>query len=90
MVKHDKNIGYVVPQVIEDKNKHVELKFRVRKPSGGVSFVVEDKDGNEIIRKKRWATQPSEMEKLIIPKTKLEKIEDTINIRVEGEDIYEE
>ncbi|EEB35282.1 pyridine nucleotide-disulfide oxidoreductase [Anaerococcus hydrogenalis DSM 7454] len=90
LVKHDKNIGYVVPQVIEDTNKHVELKFRVRKPSGGISFVVEDKDGNEIIRKKRWATQPSEMEKLIIPKTKFEKIEDTINIRVEGEDIYEE
>lgn len=90
LVKHDKNIGYTVPQIIEDKTQHIELKFRVRKPSGSVTFVVEDDKGDEIIRKKRWATQPSEMEKLIIPKAKLEGIEKSINIRVEGEDIYEE
>ena len=68
-VKTDKNISYIIPNVISESTTEFTLKFRVRKPMDNVSIVVRTE--NEILKKiKKFVVIPSEME--------------SINIRVNG------
>lgn len=68
-VKTDKNISYIIPNVISESTTEFTLKFRVRKPMENVSIVVRTE--NEILKKiKKFVVIPSEME--------------SINIRVNG------
>lgn len=83
-VCHDPSLGYVLPQIIDAFDEDVELKFRVRRPQADIYFVLEDENGNEILKKKKWAVQPSEMEKIIIKKEDLSKFGSKITVKVKG------
>lgn len=82
------NVGYVVPGIIypETITHHVEFFFRVRKPmeKGTVQAVC----NGEVLRKmKRTKLLPSEMERLILTKDQLSKLDGDLVIEVieEGE-----
>ena len=64
-VKTDKNISYIIPNVVNTNAKDLTLKFRVRKPMENVSIVI--KTENSIIKKiKKFVLIPSEMESINI------------------------
>lgn len=64
-VKIDKNISYIIPNVVNTNAKDFILKFRVRKPMENVSIVIKTKDS--IIKKiKKFVLIPSEMESINI------------------------
>lgn len=64
-VKTDKNISYIIPNVVNTNAKDLTLKFRVRKPMENVSIVIKTEDS--IIKKiKKFVLIPSEMESINI------------------------
>lgn len=64
-VKTDKNISYIIPNVVNTNAKDLTLKFRVRKPMENVSILI--KTENSIIKKiKKFVLIPSEMESINI------------------------
>jgi hypothetical protein len=64
-VKIDKNISYIIPNVVNTNAKEFTLKFRVRKPMENVSIVIKTEDS--IIKKiKKFVLIPSEMESINI------------------------
>ena len=64
-VKTDKNISYIIPNVVNTNAKDLTLKFRVRKPMENVSIVIKTEDF--IIKKiKKFVLIPSEMESINI------------------------
>jgi NADPH-dependent 2,4-dienoyl-CoA reductase/sulfur reductase-like enzyme len=64
-VKIDKNISYIIPNVVNTNAKDLTLKFRVRKPMENVSIVIKTEDF--IIKKiKKFVLIPSEMESINI------------------------
>ena len=78
-VKTDKNISYVIPNIIEKNSKEFEIKMRVRKPMENVALQI--KCGDNIIKKvKHFVLIPSEM---IIVKIKVDlPINDDIFVEV--------
>ena len=67
-VKVSKDIGYVVPNIINVNPKiDVDLKFRVKRPSKDKKIVIK-LNGNEIKKITKNAIIPSEMEKIKINK----------------------
>lgn len=78
----DSGIGYVVPQKIRTEyvDKNVELSFRVRNVDTDVSIEIRDSQ-KSIAKFKREHVAPGEMEKVILPKVLLDKVEgDTITV----------
>lgn len=64
-VKNDKNISYIIPNVVNTNAKDLTLKFRVRKPMENVSILIKTEDS--IIKKiKKFVLIPSEMESINI------------------------
>ena len=64
-VKTDKNISYIIPNVVNTNAKDLTLKFRVRKPMENVSILIKTEDS--IIKKiKKFVLIPSEMESINI------------------------
>lgn len=81
-------VGYTVPQLIRrsDVEKGVELSFRVRSNYTDAAIVVKDGE-TQIARFKREHMVPAEMEKIMMPKVLLDKVEGTtltISIEKEG------
>ena len=81
-------IGYIVPQRIrfDAVDQGVELSFRVR--NIGENVAIEVRDEHKIIaRFKREHVAPGEMEKVMIPKILMDKIEgDTLTVSLKQED----
>jgi len=70
IVRHDNNIGYVVPQSIEFddvEEKNVKLYMRVRQPDNNIQLVVKDNKGNLIANFKKEIVAPGSMITLTIP-----------------------
>jgi Thioredoxin reductase len=69
-VKHDNNIGYIVPQFIDFNDfqgKNVNLYMRVRKPDKEVSLIVKDSNDTMIANFKKDIVTPGSMITLSIP-----------------------
>lgn len=84
----DSSINYVIPQKIrlENVEKTQEFLFRVKRPDKRVLIVLQDQE-KEIARYKREYVFPAEMEKILVPKTLLEKIKgDKIYVSIRKED----
>lgn len=83
------DVNYVVPQYIRKDNveKMVECSFRVRQLEKDVQIVVKDQD-KVLAKYKREHMAPAEMEKIILPKAILDKVEDNeITISIEKGDM---
>lgn len=77
-------IGYIVPQEIgvDNVDKSIELFMRVKNVYKNVEFVVKS-NNQEIKRQKKKHLAPAEMEKIILSKTDLLKVEGSLTIEVE-------
>ena len=87
--KQGEGVGYTVPQKIrkDEVDKGVELSFRVRNNYHDAAIVIKDGD-TQIARFKREHMAPAEMEKVMIPKVLLDKVNGnslTISIEKEGD-----
>ena len=85
-VLNGEGISYTVPQKLRPENidSFVELYFRVRKVYGKSDLVL--KNGNqEVLRFHRERMAPGEMEKIVLPKTKLDGLSDQLILSVEEE-----
>lgn len=87
--KQGEGVGYTVPQKIrkDEVEKGVELSFRVRNNYHDAAIVIKDGD-TQIARFKREHMAPAEMEKVMIPKVLLDKVNGhsiTISIEKEGD-----
>ena len=82
--KQGEGVGYTVPQKIR---KDEVLSFRVRNNYHDAAIVIKDGD-TQIARFKREHMAPAEMEKVMIPKVLLDKVNGnslTISIEKEGD-----
>lgn len=87
--KQGEGVGYTVPQKIrkDEVDKGVELSFRVRNNYHDAAIVIKDGD-TQIARFKREHMAPAEMEKVMISKVLLDKVNGnslTISIEKEGD-----
>ena len=87
--KQGEGVGYTVPQKIrkDEVDKGVELSFRVRNNYHDAAIVIKDGD-TQIARFKREHMAPAEMEKVMIQKVLLDKVNGnslTISIEKEGD-----
>jgi len=82
-IENGNGVNYTVPQRVRTDNvdKVLEVFFRTNKVRGKSLIKVTDGD-REIISFKRDRMAPGEMEKLIIPASKLESVGDSIKIEV--------
>ena len=83
-LKNGNAVGYTVPQKIrmENVDKSVDIMFRVRNVFKDVQIVVTSK-GNKIAAYKREHMAPGEMEKIILPKVLLDKVDEEMTISIE-------
>lgn len=84
-LKNGDNVGYTVPQKIRPANvdKMVEVMFRVRNVFKNVEIKVRS-NGEQLASFKREHMAPGEMEKIVIPKAFLDKVENgEITVSVE-------
>lgn len=69
-VKHDNNIGYIVPQFIDFKDsqeKNIKLYMRVRHPDTDVNLIVKDSNDRVMANFKKDIVTPGSMITLSIP-----------------------
>ena len=85
-VLNGEGISYTVPQKLRPENidSFVELYFRVRKVYGKSDLVLKNGD-QEVLRFHRERMAPGEMEKIVLPKTKLDGLSDQLILSVEEE-----
>ena len=84
-LKNGDNVGYTVPQKVRPANvdKMVEVMFRVRNVFKNVEIKVRS-NGVQLASFKREHMAPGEMEKIVIPKVFLDKVENgEITVSVE-------
>jgi thioredoxin reductase len=85
-VKHDSNIGYVVPQFIDfndSQEKVVNLYMRVKKPAKNVNMVIKDSNDKVMANFKKEIVTPGSMINLSLPVKKLACDIDTIDVSVQ-------
>ena len=81
-IRPSDHVGYVVPQRLYDKNvKDLVLSFRVRKPIKRCEIVLVS-ENEEIYRARRPFLIPSEMVRLKIRKSVIEKIGNDLEVKV--------
>lgn len=84
-IKHDKNIGYVVPQHIDannNKDKLVKFFLRVKNPDEDVKLVIKDDSDKVLLTYPKSIVEPGTMISFSLPRKLLNKDTSSINISI--------
>ncbi len=87
-IANGNGVGYTVPQKLrlEAINAPVELYFRVRQVYGKSDLVLKSGE-RELLRLRRDRMAPGEMEKIVLPPSKLAKADSGLTLSVEEEPV---
>lgn len=87
-IANGNGVGYTVPQKLrlEAINAPVELYFRVRQVYGKSDLVLKSGE-RELLRLRRERMAPGEMEKIVLPPSKLAKADSGLTLSVEEEPV---